>query len=464
MKMPFLLNYIVTSLILISSTLAQENASLINNITEAVETTTEYVLPIDLSSIFQIKFVLKEEGLSQVAAQLIYNATSFNITVNDLVDLTQAEQLNLTTINEALDKLDLSSTDLFNFDSLESSFNELNISLLELYGKLRKEFIPVPRDNVPRLLDTFNISQNGFNDIILYGNDTKLFELLKSGNFSEENVKVAFELIGKTPSDLYDFLKPDIFPRIREYSIERLLDIIKSNGLAPKHMKDVLEIFNLRRAGYEAVPSFRSALSDLEDEMNNVELYGTLVNSSVVATVNNVYNKYKYFQNIADAYVENVFTPRVSFKVDNIDAYDDNCLYGPVLVTFEASSVEKIIGITQEYSEHHPRNCFYAINSNGSLIIEKLYHVHYSQNYLIADVSNSTIFKIGSPLICNDLLYGVAESESKGKIGFRSFYCSDDVPDTTTIFADETSSASIFVVEFQIIIFMFVVKYLIDSQ
>lgn len=426
-----------------ASTLAQENiSSLIDNITQPIETTTQYVLPIDLSSILQIRFDLKEESANEVAAQLIYNASVVNITVSDLVEVTQAENYNLTAINQVLDQLDLSSTDLFNFESLESAFTELNISTLAIYRQLLQEFIPEPRENVPRLLDTFDINKGDFNDVILYGNDADLFNLLKTANFSEHNTKEAFNLIQKTPSDLYEFVKPTIFSSIRVYPIERLLYVVKEHGLTPKHFKDVLDVFEVRRDRYDTVPSFKSALTDFVDEINSVELYGTLVNSSVVATVNYVYNKFKYLRHIADAYVVNILTPTIRYKVDDIDAYSDNCLYGPVLLTFDGTSVGNAVEITQQYAEHHPPNCYYAVVTNQSLIVEKLHHVHYSQQNLIADVSNNTLFKIGSPLICNDYLYGVAEGENRGRIGFRSFHCADASLDTTTIFSDETSSAS----------------------
>lgn len=424
------------------STLAQENVSLIDNITQPIETTTQYVLPIDLSSILRIYFYLKEEGVNQVAAQLIYNASVVNITVSDLVEVTQAENYNLTAINQVLDQLDLSSSDLFNFDSLEPTFTELNVSALGIYRKLLEEFIPEPRTNVPGLLDIFSIDQVAFNDVILYGNDTELFKILKSANFSEENTKEAFSLIQKTPSDLYEFVKPIIFASIKVYPVERLLDIVKENGLTPKHFKDVLDAFEVRGERYETVPSFKSALTDFVDEINNVELYGTLVNSSVVATVNYVYNRYKYLRHVADLYVLNILTPRVSYKVNNIDAYSDSCLYGPVLLTFDGISQGNVVEITQNYAEHHPPRCYYAVVENYTLIVEKLDHVHYHQQNLIADVSNNTLFKIGSPLVCNDYLYGVAESDSRGRIGFRSFHCADASLDTTTIFSDETSSAS----------------------
>lgn len=441
MRVTTFLSWILTTL-MASSTAAQENITAIDNITQPIETTTEYVLPIDLSSIFSIKFDLKEESVNQVAAQVVYNGTEANITVNDLVELTEAESLNLTVVNEVLDKLDLSSPDLFDFNSLESAFTELNVSALAVYRRMLEEFIPQPRENVPRLLDTFDINQSTFNDVILYGNDTDLFNILKSANFSEENVQKAFDIIGKTPSNLYDFLKPIIFPNIRVYPIERLLNIVKSNGLTPKHFEDVLDIFELSRARYNAIPSFRNALTDYVNQINNVELYGTLVNVSEIATVNFVYNRYEHLHRVANAYVESVVTPRTSYKVTYINAYTDDCLYGPVIVKFEGSSAGKAVAIAQDYGEHHIHGCHYVVATGGPLIKEKLDHVDYKQYSLVAEVSNSTELKIGSPLICYDYLYGVAEDISKGRIGFRSFHCDGSVLDTTTIFADDASAAT----------------------
>lgn len=434
--------------LLFSAAKTEENFTAINNITQVIETTTEYVLPIDTSSILLIKFDLKDESVNQVASQIIYNATSTNITVNDLVELTQAETLNLTVINEALDQLDLTSTDLFDFGSLETAFTELNISALTVYRKLLDEFIPDPRQNVPRLLDTFEIDQSNFNDVILYGTDADLFTILKSANFSEENVQQAFNaILGKTPSDLYDFVKPLIFPRIRVYSIERLLEIVKKSELTPKHFEDVLDVFRVSRARYDEVPVFKASLNDYIKAINNLELYGTLVNWNNIATVNLVYNRYQHLKSVANMYVETIATPRINYKVANIEAYSDDCLYGPVIVNFEGNYKGRTIEITEDYpaDNHHVHGCYYVVTTatgGGVLISEKLTHVHYKQFSLIADVSNTTEFKTGSPLICNNQLYGVAEDINKGRIGFRSFNCDGPSPDTTTIFADDPSVAS----------------------
>lgn len=432
---------LVFTTLMVSPSVAQENVTSIDNITQPIETTTEYVLPIDASSIFSIKFDLKDESVNNVAAQIIYNGTQANITVNDVVELTQAESLNLTVMNEVLDKLDLSSPELFNFESLESAFTELNISALAVYRKMLDEFIPQPRENVPRLLNTFDIDQTQFNDVILYGSDSDLFNTLKSANFSEENVQNAFDILGKTPSDLYDFLKPIIFPQVRIYPIERILNIVKKQGITSRHFKDVLDIFELSRARYNAIPSFRDALADYVNQMNNIELYGTLVNVSEIATVNLVYNRYQYLHGVANAYVESIVSPRTRYLVKDIDAYTDDCQYGPVIVNFEGGSTGKSVSIAQDYGKDHIHGCRYVVVSNGSIVIEEFDHVHYKQYSLVAHASNTTEFKLGSPLICYDQLYGVAEDTSKGKIGFRSFHCDDSVLDLTTIFSDDTSAA-----------------------
>lgn len=448
--------------LIVPSAITQENTTLtIDNITQSIETTTEYILPIDSSSIFLIRFDLKEQGLNQIAAQVIYNATAANVTVNDLVELTQAETLNLTVANEVLDTLDLSSPELFNFDSLESVFNELNISVLSVYRKMLDEFIPDARNNVPRLLDTFEIDQPTFNDAILYGTDADLFNILKAANFSENNVQIAFNITGKTPSDLYDFLKPIIFPRIRVYPIERLLSIVKTNGLTAKHFEDVLDIFELSRARYDSIPSFRDALTNYVSEINNLELYGTLVNINQIATVNFAYNRYQHLQRVADAYVENTIIPRVRYNVTDIDAYSDDCLYGPVIVKFEGSNGGKTVEITQEYPQHHIHGCHYVVADKDGILISEAVHVHYNQYNLIADVSNSTEFKIGSPLICKNQLYGVAEDINKGRIGFRSFHCDGSLPDTTTIFADNASAATKILTEIQSIVLLFLIQVFI---
>lgn len=443
--------------VLLAPAISQENATLPENLTLPIETTTEYVLPIDAGSLLRLKFDLKEDNINEVAAQVIFNATAYNVTVSDLVALTDVENLNFTAIAGVLDQLDLANADLFNVETVQAAFAELNVSALDVYTRLKNGYIPDPRTQVPRLLDVFEIDREHFLNTVSFGTDAELFEILKSANFSQENLMDAFDLIGKTPDSLYEFLKPTFLVKINDYPIEKFVEIVKSNKLTQKHLEDALDAFGVEKTRYDEIPAFRSAFSGLTEEFNRIEVYGVLTNFSEAVTINMVYSNYKHLRHVADLFAETSTEPLTRRKVVEIDDYDDGCSYGPALLNLEGSDiVGRPIAVTNDYPEHRVSNCYYVSVVGTELVKEKFDHVHYSKHNLVAHKSNSTVLKRGSPLICHDVLYGLAEEDSGKRIGFRSFHCDDSVPDTTTIFASSTKSTSNDVYSAKALVFAFI--------
>lgn len=418
----------------------------------STEVTTPFVaVPVDATYLLSVKYYVKEEGIQAVAAFIIANnASVYNISLSDLLQLTEIENKNFTEISKILDSFDLSSQEVFNFENIEATFQELNISLLDIYQRIRVGFIPDPKSNVPLLQEQLGIDQQEFDGTILYGNDSSLFAILKQSNFSAENIQKAFSIINKTPSDFYDFIKPYFFASLSSYPLPRLIEVSKNQGIDEGHLKELLDALDVGPSKYQSLPAFASALEDFTQMINNVEIIATIINPTQLISVNRILNKWKNIRNIADVYVESLDSAKTKYKVPVIDSFNDDCLYGPVALTPENFSFQRGVEVAQDYSTDHIYNCKYVTVIDNLFVEENIELVHNNKLSIISDFPNSTLFKVGSPLFCFGKLYGIAEELSQDKIGFRTFYCDPEIFDTTTIFA-ESAGGSLHVENYRII-------------
>lgn len=409
------------------------------------EVTTQFdAVPIDSTYLSSVKYYIKEEGFDDVAASLITNNASFyNLSLPDLLEVTEVNDKNFTEISQVLDSFDLASEEVFNFENIESVFDELNISLLAVYRKMISDnFIPDPRINIPLLQEQLGIDKAEFDDTILYGNDSSLFRILRESNFSSENIQKAFAIIGKTPSDFYEFVKPFIFEKLVEYSLPRLVEVSQRQGIQESHVKDLLGAFNVTSSKYQAVPAFKNAFQEFTNLLNNVEIVATRVSSTQLVSVNQVATKWKNVRNVADLYVEPLDDSLIKYKVATTDSHNDDCLYGPIVLRPENYNL--LIGdveIAQDYETHHMTDCKYVTVIDNTFVEEDIPTAHNNKLNIISDFANATLFKVGSPLFCLGKLYGIAEELKGNEIGFRTFYCDPEIFDTTTIFSESSTGA-----------------------
>lgn len=432
---------VVCFLLTAGPSVAQETTGVIDNITATIEATTTPPLSVDISSFLYVKYYVREDNINEVAAQLISNATAYNITVDDLLQLTQIESFNFTEVIRLLDQFDLTSGDLFNFQTIEATFKELNISILTIYRSMAADFIPEPRNNIPVLLSIFGINRTIFDDIILYGTDSDLFELLNAANFTAENVQTALQSIQKTTSDLYAFVKPTLFLSLKNYPISKLLNITTLHEITVKHFQDLLGAFNLRPENYFAILSFRNGISSYVDDINSVTLLALVTNATDVVSINLASTKYNSLKNTLDLYVEDPANATLRYKSDYIDSYNDGCLYGPVVLRPVGITARENLVIAEDYSQQTLENCQYVTVVGNVLVVYTIPTAHNSKNTIIAEATNETVFIRGSPIFCGGKLHGLAEEQSGTQIGFRTFYCDEEVPDTTTIFSPPSAAS-----------------------
>lgn len=430
-------------LVVLSVDLVRLQETTTDDVFSAEVTTQSVAVPINASYLSSVKYHIKDEGFQDVAAFIIANnASLYNISLQDLLEVTDIENKNLSEISTVLDSFDLTSDDVFNIENIETTFDELNISLFMMYSQMRVSFIPNPSTNIPLLQEQLGIDKAQFDSTILYGNDSTLFRVLKESNFSSENIQKAFAIINKTPSDLYAFVKPYVFEKVKYYPFERLVEVSEEQGINANHVRDLLQALDVTPNKYLAVPAFKNAFDDFAQIINNVEILATRLNNAQLVSVNKVATKWRNVRNIADLYVEPLDGSDTKFKIATLDAFNDDCLYGPVVLEPENYTFSADVEVAQNYSTHHISDCKYVTVIDNNLIEESIPTVHNNKLNIIADFPNATLFKVGSPLFCLGKLYGIAEELNGNQIGFRTFYCDPEIMDTTTIFSGTTAAAS----------------------
>lgn len=397
--------------------------------------------PIDISALFRISYFVRDNATLDLAAKFVNEAHNHNITLKDVIEVTKMDTYSFTFINGLLERFDIHPEEFITVESLESAFNALNISILSIYKELvTKGFVPDAKKNVPEILDVLGIDQAEFNNIILYGSDADLFKLLKSSNITGEGVKSAFNIIGKTPSDFYDFIRPSIFAQIKLYSLDTLLYQLHQFDIGEKQLKDVLEAFEVAPNDLYGVESFRAAFEQFVDEINKEYTIGVLYSNSEVATANSVLKKigeYQYSIGVSAAAVDTSTT----YPVSEFKLFDDQCSFTPLILNVGALSGRNPAVVADSYNTTHLLgNCKYITTDGSLLLVEEVTSAHNHKVDLKVELSNIELYKVGSPLFCDDKLFGLAEERKDNSVGFRTFYCDPDNSGHTTIFPSSDST------------------------
>lgn len=397
------------------------------------ETAIAPPVPVNVSSFVRVKFYLSENGSLQLASELIAkNVTTYNITIRDIVEVTQVDKFNFSQVSVLLDKFDVTSADLCNFRTLEVVFKQLNISILAVYQEL-KNSLADPRNDIPKVLEILGIDSVRFNDIIAYGTDEELFNFLKQQNITAESVQKVYETLGKTPSDTYEFIKGFVFAKIGDYDLQLVVSYLQSLGISAKQFQDVLKEAGVRKEDFYRAESFRKAFFDFVKVINEEEYLGIVLNLIQVTSVKSVENRWRSLRDYANIFVENI--DNSSIPVQQIAPFDNDCSYGPIILSVNQRSAENnTFIITDEYDVEEIEKCTYVTLINGtSLVSEDVSVFQASKQNIIAKFTNSSIFKVGSPLFCKSRLYGLAEQKQGDNVGFRTFFCDPEESDATTI-------------------------------
>lgn len=406
------------------------------------ETSVVPPIPLNISSFVRIKFYLSENGSLRLASELVAkNITTYNITIRDIIEVTQLDKFNFSQISVLLDKFDLTSADLCNFDTLEFVFKQLNISILAVYQQL-KNSLADPRNDIPKVLEILGIDSVQFNNIIAYGTDDELFSFLKAQNITAESVQKVYETFGKTPSDTYEFIKGFVFAKVGDYDLQLVIDYLNNRGISANQFQEVLIAAGVNKEDFYRAESFRKAFLDFVDVINQKEYLGIVLNPFQVTTVKSVQNRWNSLKEYADIFVENVDNNPII--VQQIAPFDNDCTYGPILLSVNIRAAENnTSAITDGDDFEEIDQCTYVTLFNDTFLISEEVRVSQTttQN-IVAQFTNSSIFKIGSPLFCKRMLYGLAEQKKESKVGFRTFSCDPEEPLVTTILPESGARKS----------------------
>lgn len=408
-------------------TAADEPAPYNSSTTSSISPTTSSVLETtalnnvpDLPKyLFKLTALIDDSKVPAYLTDLIRNEPSkSNITSDDILTLYGLKNISLEKFVNLLTNLNISASAVLSQVGFEIFMNELGLDFSTIYRDLSDKLILTSSDKIT-FLDYLGVDARTLIIEVEFGNSS--YEIFKRGNLSSEAFINAIGVINKTTEQFFEVVLANVVNGVIQRTPEEILGILKRYE---KNMNKLSQLWNLVNVAPEVphqIEDFEKLFMEMASKIDGYSPLGILTDMNQIITNKAVVDLFQAQPvKINAQYVGDNTTWNVSYKqnaswtdimvltVDNLQLLSN--------VSYAVLASDKI----------DLQNCvFFSIN-NGTLIYE---NVHTTQNNGDTLVFNSTIFKsyvpLGSPLVCDNKVYGLATNISTGIVTLNSFAMKD---------------------------------------
>lgn len=373
-------------------------------------------IPKEYDFIVKIEMEIKDESLPEYAVNEIYRGI---IPINDIIDVCKIQLLTLKDTENLLKKLRYDPKKVMNVESFEAITQHLNIS----FGTTYKVLIDKLNGGrqVKEFLESLGFNLEEFALAYTIGDDQRSWELVKQADFSKTSLSNALLKLGKNVDDL--------FVACRDLLIESALIsgtdaavILKKFNVEQNKFLLFWKLQNITRDNLWKAASFNKSLEDLRLSLKNPTMWGVLTDSKRVATnkiIIEMMQRHLWIGNI-------VATSISSSSALSLIPYKYKVLDNVLLVGYEEK--HKLPRISYKVSkDHNLKNCQYVTIFNGTFLTENVIPSSIKNNSIEIECSHELSAKeliIGSPLLCDSKVYGLARKIESNRIIFDTFFSS----------------------------------------
>ncbi|GJQ86823.1 hypothetical protein Trydic_g5608 [Trypoxylus dichotomus] len=339
-----------------------------------------------------------------------------------LVDLVKAipiKKLSISDFQNAVQELNLAYSD----DDLTSLISNLNytelksvgFSVEKAYKSLTKTYFKGKSAELLELLKIVGIAEE-FSVAYTFGTDEDMFNAIRGGNFSYDNLAQINQFITAPLSlkDLFNIigLKKLDQQILSNFINNKFVPELIQRGLTEEGLKSFLQNLGLSVTNFKDSKGFKKCLSDFTKDSS---LAVAVAQDELVTNDDSIILKYFNLEPYTNLIAKIVEGSSISYVVsaDNISSNEnDNIIHikigGPI-----SNFIEEADGYIDSASE----SCKYiTIFENGLSIQEASINV--ATDLLSMAKFFNTPFKKGSPLVCGQKLYGLASLEQFNSIIF----------------------------------------------
>lgn len=348
------------------------------------------------------------------------------VTLNDLEEILGVENV---TITEAFTALNIKLNDFYGIISrniLIDIINNSELSLSKLYSLFVNYFLLNPIKDIPQLLRSLQINEIEFTHAVISGSDVTMLELLLKGNYCISNVEEALKVVNKnvTLNNVFNFIQKANLKNVyvKTKSLHSTLFVVTSfkRLLLAENVVRFLTLVVTNPQMFYKNPTFKNVLSNVTDTQET--LIGTVVSAREIVTHGDSLTviTYKILENYTELVAIYFENPSLEYSVQNFSLQNTTIIFlNTVIELLEVTSLN-VSNVTRigDFSD-----CYYAsVNNNNQNINIESTAPFLNDDFITIIKNNKTKFNLGSPLVCNNTLCGVADWEFDTTITFVKFY------------------------------------------
>lgn len=384
-----------------------------NSLDNITDTTTLAPLP-NLLPIYSIHCNISENSaVNLIRYQIVRSPNNSTIAPQDVIDLLQSK--NLIIAKKLIDV------------KYEDILYVANIKIIDFLRNLTGYVPQKKSENLRKISAAFAIDFNKYRDILTEDDNAEMWTLLRTGKYTEESIQNALTIMQKSENSLLDAIGSLIFDNLGNLSLESVLSEFDDEFDA---LFDESSITLNEMIKYPTLnKAFHNVSKTLIDSFGIEAHWATAVSAETLVTAN--------FTSTADIdlYVKNI---------ENMDTYKTsqpniNNMFSILTVQ---SPLESYINISDKPLENP--DCWYFTHINGSLIHEKPENATFTDDTIVME-NNGFVHKLGAPLICNNLLYGLLVKQNETEIVFATTFskCQSDKPTELSPIGNNSASRNV---------------------
>lgn len=364
----------------------------------------------------RISAVIDDLQVPEYLTNIIINRSStYNIRSDDVLSLWGLKTVNISDFERILSSLNISSSSVFSLNAFESFLTELQLNFNEIYSNIVKEMAIDPSVQLT-FLESIGVNSFSFSFALQFSDS---FVEFKKGNFSKDLFVTALKTINITSGQLFESCRNQIINGILRKSPEDNFLILQKYGIDAKKISMLGKTLVVDASRPNQIPVFENLLRKVLWEIDHASPLAILVR----------YNQVIINKRISDMFLDKP----IKIVAQDLD-YNNTW---PVLNTQNSTMPDiMLLSLEKTHSPSDPKryatlastknsleNCiFFSVDNNRTKIFEIVSSVENTGGLL---KFNSSLFSsdvsMGSPLVCANKVYGLAEEVSAGVVTLKAF-------------------------------------------
>ncbi|XP_018569104.1 uncharacterized protein LOC108909280 [Anoplophora glabripennis] len=408
---------ILVPLLLAVSSVRSVPRETITDPTTSPPTATEILQIYDY--IVEIGFNLIEDRVPEYLVNILYEQTpNVLITTDDILTLYGLKTVDRITTLDFLRQLNISVENVFSLDGLDKFLTELRIDFKEFYNRVIINRLNITGNPLRDVLIALNININNFSMGMAYG-DPDPYEEFKKGNYTYEAVVSALEKANRTLDDLFIACRDEFVTKAISIDSNGIIDSLVKYNFNKNRALNLWRILGITMEDVFRVPGFKQLLDDLKSELNKEPCLGVLTAANTITINKKVYNTWSDDEDLVQPFAESISSRSILQIVDKVDTELDN------IILLKVTSLELYAAdvkyIEQGKSDSDLQNCKFVTLNNESIVVSDVARAVNHASYFNIPKGNITNLILGSPLICENKVYGLAREMSGDEIVLDSF-------------------------------------------